>query len=334
MTLNIPGKIIFSGEHAVVHDCPAIAAACAIFLRAEFTPLAAKKFIISSPQYNVNTAVTFEQAAHIYAENSEHYRLFNEGKLRAADILDNPVNLLVHALHIINRRYNLPHGGEITLFSAIPSGSGMGSSAAAVTAVTRLLVQQFDLPLRNEELFSIVHECENLQHGKSSGLDPATIINGGVIYYQNGAFTPVSMHSLQKFYLINTGKPESSTGECVSAVKKFFNENLKEQFTGITNNVYQGLKENNLKLIKEAVRKNHRLLKNIGVVPEKVCDFAREAEEKLNAAFKISGAGAIRGNGAGIALMFSEKNPRSLCEKYGYSLIETKLASNVETGEL
>lgn len=328
LNVNTPGKIIISGEHSVVHGCPAIAATCSLFLHTEFIATSEKAFTISSPQYEINQKVSFSEIAEIFNKNNKNYQLFCKGELPATEILNSPIELLIHALHIINLRYKLSSGGIIIISSQIPPGAGMGSSAAAVTGVIQLLSKQFNLEVSTTELIEIVHECENLQHGKSSGLDPATIINGGMIYYRNGIFTPIELTSYPSFYLINTGEPQSSTGECVSHTRKLFNDELKQKFSDVTKTIYNNLKANSLDAVKKSVRQNHQLLVEIGVVPEKVINFAKEVEASLDGAFKISGAGSIKGDGAGIAILFSDQSPLSLCQKYGYSLVETKITRN------
>jgi mevalonate kinase len=66
------------------------------------------------------------------------------------------------------------------------------------------------------------------------------------------------------------------------------------------------------------IRENHRLLVQIGVVPEKVQRFISAVEARGGAA-KICGAGAISGNAGGTLLLLAEELPQGLCEQYGYA---------------
>src|SRR5579872_7137709 len=95
------------------------------------------------------------------------------------------------------------------------------------------------------------------------------------------------------FYLVNTGIPLSSTGECVTQVQPFFHRSRRgEDFAAITELMDQALQNQDYKNFHTSIRENHRLLKEIGVVPEKVQRFIAELEEQGGAG-KICGAGAV-----------------------------------------
>ena len=67
------------------------------------------------------------------------------------------------------------------------------------------------------------------------------------------------------------------------------------------------------------IRENHKLLNKIGVVPQNICNFINEIEVDGGAA-KICGAGSIKGDSAGAIIVFSEKMPDKLCNKYGFKV--------------
>ena len=69
--------------------------------------------------------------------------------------------------------------------------------------------------------------------------------------------------------------------------------------------------------LRESIRENHRLLVEIGVVPEQVSAFVREIEQAGGAA-KICGAGSVVGDAAGVLLVLADEAPVALCKKYGY----------------
>jgi mevalonate kinase len=73
----------------------------------------------------------------------------------------------------------------------------------------------------------------------------------------------------------------------------------------------------------EAIRGNHRLLRRIGVVPDRVSDFIAAVENRGGAA-KICGAGAAGGEAGGVVLVTGIRPPADLCEAFGYSLVSVR----------
>jgi mevalonate kinase len=123
-----------------------------------------------------------------------------------------------------------------------------------------------------------------------------------------------------KMYLVETGTPEATTGECVVQVKEQFQHDLIwNDFEAVTNEVEKAVRENNSTLMRSLIRENHRLLCRIGVVPQKVQQFIIDVETAGGAA-KICGAGAIRGQNGGVVLVLADFMPSSLAEKYGYNV--------------
>ena len=71
----------------------------------------------------------------------------------------------------------------------------------------------------------------------------------------------------------------------------------------------------------DCIRENHRLLTHIGVVPEKVQRFVLEVE-RLGGAAKISGAGAVLGDNAGLLIvLLQEDELKKICEPFGFSIL-------------
>lgn len=83
----------------------------------------------------------------------------------------------------------------------------------------------------------------------------------------------------------------------------------------------QALQQQSFINAQHAVRANHQLLVNIGVVPERVRTFIEQIEA-IGGAAKISGAGAIRGDAAGMVLVLMENEAKltQLCRQFQYEL--------------
>ena len=274
-SVNVPGKIIITGEHSVLQGCPAIAAACSRYV-------------------------------------TNHLTANDTGKIEFLDKEPQPPVA-----------YNMPSGVTMEFSSTLPSGSGMGSSAAVAAAAFAGLCMITGNRIAPEAMLESVIRCENIIHGTSSGLDPAAVIYGGMVKKANGKITPCPLSIPLQFYIVNTGKPVCSTGEAVAEAKKHFNPTLISRFTETAEKIEQHLETGDLASIIADVQENEKLLEAIGVVPVRVQDFARKAES-LGMGFKISGAGAVCGDCGGIGLLFipegQQAKAEELCLSCGYTM--------------
>ena len=221
---------------------------------------------------------------------------------------------------------------NINIKSQVPIGSGFGSSAAVLAALVKAFNKAFDMEWDLAKMFGLVHEFENLVHGKSSGFDPALALTGGIVFAKSSdledinnlgdlsdledinvlkrAQKPESNKSnlLNNLFFINTGKPVGSTKESVKYVQDNFGDNSGDVFNWdnwgkCTEKLFNSLKNNDAKTFAEQIRANHKLLCEIGVVPKQVQDFIKKCE-RLGLAAKISGAGSVEGDCAGLVIVF------------------------------
>jgi mevalonate kinase len=223
-----------------------------------------------------------------------------------------PFELAQVALGLLSERMTLPllSGMNIKVESNLPIGCGMGSSAATILSIMQALSHFLGLQITEEALFKAALEVENLQHGRSSGLDLRLALNGGCLYVEKDVIEPRNLPPLP-FYLVQTGQPQSSTGQCVSRVEPFFKqEALLNDFQSVTQAMDHALQHNEFNSLQEVIKINHALLNQIGVVPDKVQAFVREVEA-LGGAAKVCGAGAVSGEAAGTLWLLHE-NPASL----------------------
>ena len=287
--VNVPGKIIITGEHSVLQGCPAIAAACSLYI-------------------------------------TNHLIKNDTGKIEFMDKEPQPpvaYKLLNQAVEEFKRYFDLEGGVTMEFSSTLPIGSGMGSSAAVTAATFAGLCMITENRIAPEAMLESIKRCENIIHGTSSGLDPAAVIYGGMVKKADGVITPRPLSTPLQFYIVNTGKPECSTGEAVAEAKKHFSQSLITQFTAVAEQIEQHLESGHLPSLIADVQENEKLLEAIGVVPALVQDFARKAEA-LGMGFKISGAGAVCGDKGGIGLLFIPEDQQSkaqmLCQNCGYTM--------------
>ena len=316
-----PGKIILSGEHAVVYGCPSLVMATSRYAHAELVSLQSDHVAIFFNGETVGLSHTNE-LPKFREEINLRYASYKEGKSSIREVVPTPADLLYFTVanffHELKRP--LDQGLEIALNLDIPMGRGMGSSAAVILALLEVLNSGYGEPFSQSELYELALTSENLQHGKSSGVDPYTCQHGGVLKFIQGHASPLP-NPPGKLYLVNTGAPEATTGECVDAVRAGFADGgLWPQFTATSEYIEQAMLNNDLPNFRVGIRKNHQLLCALGVVPEPVENFIGTIMHRGGAA-KVCGAGSIRGAEAGMVLVELEtENPTRYVEEFGYSL--------------
>jgi mevalonate kinase len=317
-----PAKLILSGEHAVVYGKPAIA--MAINRYAESTIISSISNITPVILFhclNLKYAKSFTlQTLKIFRKRLQNkYHDFLNSRCGIREVLKTPFELLQYTVTHLLETLNIPlsQGLEIHSTSNIPIGCGMGSSSAVVMSTLYALAHFFKIDIDPSRYLSLGREAENLQHGYSSGLDLQLAMSGGCLRYEEGQILKRLMPNFP-LMIVQTGVPDTTTGQCVSSVAKYFKQgSMSADFASITNGFDQALQSNDFIKLQEYIRLNHRLLVSIGVVPQKVQAFIKKLEAE-GAAAKICGAGSVAGEKAGVVLLVSEKDLSPIAEEYGY----------------
>lgn len=315
-----PAKLILSGEHAVVYGNPALAITIDRFIKVEALATSDGLFSIkfkSLPDYNVE----MHHVPILAATFLNRYEDFLENKCSIREVIDQPYELVLFSAYqaLAYKSSCFFSGLHLSIESSIPIGCGLGSSAAAICAVIYAVMDLQHISATPETVYPLALKAENLQHGHSSGLDIKTILKGGGMLFHPKGHEQRTLPSMP-FYLVNTGRSQASTGECVSYVRPYFKDlNLLDAFARTTLAIDQALLLNHQNDLVEGIRYNHQLLTQIGVVPSKVQQFVAEIE-RLGGCAKICGAGSIRGDSAGVCLIMSDAPINELCSQYGYSL--------------
>lgn len=309
-----PGKIILSGEHAVVYGQPALVAAVARYTTVSFHALSrgnslrtALAGIASGRRTPLNALQTLRDKL------DSRFEAFAKGELAVKNILQRPDDLMLYTLAQIAGHF-LPardgqgrlRPGQLRTHSELPLGAGMGSSAAIIAATMVLYEHLLNQPQSLAERFARIRFCERLQHGKGSAIDAAAVTYGGVQVLREQQPQALDVQ-LPHYYWLLTGIPQSSTGECVAAVRERFGreEALWQAFGDCTLALQAALQRQDGAEMAAAIRENQRLLQHIGVVPAASADLIA-ALEAAGAAAKISGAGSIRGDAGGMLLIYHE----------------------------
>jgi mevalonate kinase len=324
MKVLAPGKLILSGEHAVVYGHPALAMAVNRYVTATATPQLAPHISFDLSDLSYQRRLSLSTLDTLKDRIKEKYHRFVSGDFKIREVLQKPVELAQVAFSLFFEVLNikLTQGIKIHVESTIPMGCGMGSSAATVLSVVHAIANHLEMDLTPEMFLRLGLQAENMQHGYSSGLDLQVSMYGGCLYIKEGQLHQRAVPTIP-MYLVNTGSPANTTGECVEAVAQYFKTSeIGNDFAAVTDAMDAAFQIAHHARAQEAVQANHDLLVRIGVVPEAVQQFAKSVHD-IGGAAKICGAGSISGDKAGVALVVTQDEAAlaELCAQYQYSLL-------------
>lgn len=327
-----PGKLILSGEHAVVYGRPALAMAINRYAEAIIQPQDSDQVSFNLLNLNYKDSFTIKTLREVKHQLKDKYKAFLQGGLKIRDVLQAPFQLTHFAVGSWMEHMNakLQPGMDIKTHSDIPVGCGMGSSAASALSLLQAMAALQKVNLSKEQLFKLALEVEEMQHGTTSGLDLHISLHGGCVYFKQGMAESRPVPKFN-FYVVNTGTPSVSTGECVSYVRQHHGTSpIWQTFETVTHIFDKAMQANDEIEVKAAIRDNHQLLTQIGVVPDKVQKFVAQLEEH-GAAAKICGAGAIAGDNAGAVLLLADDanilSVENICKQYQYELTRVEAES-------
>jgi len=332
--VRVPGKVILSGEHAVVYGTPALACAIQKYAFAKITHARVNGVQLKVPEFGIDQHFTYAQLSQLANQTQGRHKKFLADKGLLSNVVVNPIDFFAAALgasgllNILSK----PQGLVIELTMELVAGGGMGSSAALVVAMLAGAFKHLEQPLTAFELVLKTTQSEHWQHGHSSGLDPYVCVMGGLQHYQKGVGERQLLKHLPQCFLVTTGKPQSSTGDCVALVKQQnFAPSLWQQFAAVEESLRHtlaGYTPANTAValhpqagIINAIKANHQLLDHIGVVPNTVAKFIAHIEVQRGAA-KICGAGSVIGDNAGLVLVvgIALRQLEKLCTSHGFGV--------------
>ena len=317
-----PGKLILSGEHSVVYGNPALVMAVNRFAETTITDNSDSRINFQLLDFDANSSITLQALRELKLRLKRNYDLFLSGEMGIREVLKKPFHLFefLFITFVDGLQLKLERGMDIKLKSDIPLGSGMGSSAATILSVLRALAGYYALDFQPEKYFDFGLEAEKLQHGRPSGVDPYIALHGGFVRFQNKQAQSLEIPNLP-FYVVNTGVPDSTTGECVAHVAQHFEHtSIWQDFAAVTEEMQNALQKSDRAEAKRWIKENNSLLTTIGVVPPLIQEFIQEVE-KSGAAAKIAGAGSIRGKRAGMVVVLGDEAPKAAVQKYGFEFL-------------
>jgi mevalonate kinase len=327
--VSAPGKLILMGEHAAVYGRPALVAAIDLRLTARLSPLSSREVRLDLPGLAHDEVSSWDELrayAHATRERWERYAgqpapaSFQE--VRGKDPAHVVKIALGEAAAALGEAASGLPGACLRIDSGLPIGSGFGSSAATATAVVAAVLafgqadqhQEIDL----KHLARLALEVERRQHGLPSGVDGATVLQGGVVWarrLESGDvdIEPVEIRSnlLGCLRVYDTGTPAEPTGAVVAAVRALRErdpqghertlDRMEAATRALRTELEQGEGDPDRTL--HLIREHEACLEDLAVVPGEVRALVRQVEAEGGAA-KISGAGSLSGPGAGSLLVY------------------------------
>ena len=265
-SVEVPGKWVLSGEHAVLKGGLAVALPHSHFrLGLRFHPQTVGELLTSPP----------------------------EAKELASALIDQ-VFLLAGCVDIPRPQ------GLLEIQSTIPYGAGLGSSAALCVALVRWLSGPLDIePARVTE---IATRLEDRFHGKSSGMDIAVTSLAVPISYriENGQrmVEPIQVKTLPRLTFHDTGL-RKKTNDAILKVDRFRAENIERgkeldlrmnQASLLAVSALEG-RVPMLSTLAEAMKLGQSCFKEWSLVPEVGIEIEAKLFQEGAKAVKLTGAG-------------------------------------------
>ncbi len=263
-----PTKVILLGEHFVVKGVPGLSTAVGLYAYA-CAEKHAGPLVLTARDYNVT--------CRLYPD-SDCPSVF-AGLARIAEELD-------------------ARGLRVVVWSEAPPGRGLGSSAAVSVAFAAVLLEETRGEAPPTEVERLAWIAERVHHGRPSGIDHTTSIEGGfLLFHARGVYERLVAPCNVMLVIADTGV-ERSTRRAVEAVLGRYERlaaSARLLYHAAWHAVEEGvraLRECRLERLGEVMDYVHGLLYAMGV--------SHESIERLLWAARRSGALGAKLTGAGM----------------------------------
>jgi mevalonate kinase len=290
---SAPAKIILFGEHFVIYNQSAILASI-------------------NKRIKIDSRISLENKHTIRIETNNFGKKTYPLSILKNTNQNNSNDFFYPVLYILKKilqDFGKTNGIEIKIESEIPYGVGLGSSAALSVAAVAAIYGLYNKNIKKKEILELAIETEKIIHRNSSGADCVISTYGGLMYYQKHSNVRQLKYSKKlNFIIINTGL-KHSTGELVSIVERFRQNNfatfikLSKNVTDICNNAIEALKEGNTLKLGKLMNENQILLEQIGVSNKEIKKIIETSLNYGAIGSKLTGAG---GGGCILSIIYPE----------------------------
>jgi mevalonate kinase len=308
------GKVILFGEHAVVYGCPALAAGLELGAEASAEP--ASEARVSVQPWGVSVTPEPLRASAPDKKPGE----------------PSPEGSLAQAFAALLAGYDPPPSAHVRVTLHVPSGAGLGGSAALSVAIVRALDGLLGRERSPSELSEHALAAERVFHGNPSGVDRAMAAHGGVALYKKGApLTKLALKAPFDLVVGHSGEP-GMTKETVASVARQHQarpEKTQKIFAGIEAIVQNGksaLERGDLDALGQLMELNQKLLVSLMVSTSTLEAMCTAAVKAGALGAKLTGGG---GGGCMIALAASHAQALQVqhaLEAEGYRAFVTRVS--------
>ena len=281
-TINIsaPGKIVLCGEHAVLRKYPAISLAIN------------QRMFVKISQIDKNEVVINSKFGRIVLSNLQSMHNNNANSKESIPSWCKTIYFLLT---------KIAHRGLVIDVNSNIDDYGFGSSGATFSCICcgLLLLNNNNLTKQRllQKTLELYFEYHDNATFKPSGIDIATSISGGIIYYfpskQIVENLPIELINEYRFFAIYTGH-KTNTFDAKNIADKVSNCNeIYKEIGKIVDNIYAYLKNN--KRLKQLtfldyLQKNQLLLEKLNLCDNDINNIMQQCK-KQNICAKISGSG-------------------------------------------
>lgn len=371
--VSAPGKVILHGEHSVVYGRRAVALSLDLRTTLVLTP-GGTHLTLDLPEVDIQESWPLEDVEALWV------KLGRPGEACAAPLTENQARQVKEFLGLPEDPPGGPRGLALLSFfqlylailprpapatlkvtSQMPTGAGLGSSAAYAVCLSAALLrlagrgstadaspasssESSDTPggLSLEEVSAWAFRSEQIVHGTPSGIDNSICTFGGAVSFKGGCCSPLGAPPLQVL-LVNTCVPRSTKAlvAAVGARRRRLPEVVEPVLDALDALAERALltladlvsasspqqQDEAYTILHEVVDVNHALLASLGVSHaslERLVGVA--ANHGLHA--KLTGAG---GGGFGVVVLGRDTCPatvdkcRGELEAAGYQVWQTTL---------
>jgi len=255
-------------------------------------------------------AVAINRRFYITVRKDDDYKINN-------DIIDEKSN--PHIRYITEKNNLKPF--SVHMESKIPTGSGLGSSAALSVAFSAAVRALNELPADSETIAKEAFEAEYFSQGRGSPMDTSVSTHGGGITLNSPDESNLLWRITKKehtwnisgidvpqmtFVIGNTGI-RAATGPLVERVRKYkdsnrFASDIVNEIGTITLEGMKALKANDVVGLGSLMTKNHKLLSILGV-------SSNELNKLVNASLPYSYGAKLTGAGGGGSMIALTDQP-------------------------
>jgi mevalonate kinase len=300
---SVPAKVILFGEHFVVYGKRALAAAIDRRLTVEASSRDKRGYhvrIANIPTFGLELDL---ESGRALPKEVRPYKDYSAAS--------NALAYVRGSIEYLEERYGIVEEGvgvEIEITSEIPLSAGLGSSAATCVATIAALKDYFGIEGGLDGVRSDAHGVEQQVQGAASPIDTAISTHGGYVLVERNEVKPLQLPELDLMVGSIGSIPLSmdstkatdlglKTKTLVAGVRDrraLFTSVFDPLFDAadeITTQAIQAIEAGDLVKLGALMNINHGLLDAIGVVPRRLSELVKVAQQLGALGAKVTGAG-------------------------------------------